>query len=402
MSKYNIKINNITYISVIILLLSLIVTPFYIRGIILPNKMRSLNIFAYFAIFLILIKNFKNSNKYIIYILLITTTIYIYSQLLNNISFLSIISFYLGIIYPLFLFSINLSTNTFIKIFKSVIKIYNVFVIILLLFGVINIITNNSVTEFWASIFNDAKFTAWIYSSSSRYFSFMGHPLYNSELFLIFFVLNNLNNIYFKKRLSFLTINIISMIGIGITGSKTGLFLLIIGIFLLTFYNKKVFLIQISLLIIGLLGGVFNVTLDRLKSGSLTTGRLEMWEKIQYAKIYPIKILTGYGSGFTFYYNSLIQYASAAFEYPIRMFSLEYGVIFCILIYSIIFIYPMVIILVNRHFLIAIGYILIFIDINTYNGIALAQDQMFMYCLISFLFVNLSQYIARKEFKKDG
>lgn len=388
------KLNNSFYISFILLILSLMVTPYYIRGIILPYKVKNLNVLAYLSILLMIFCSNKKYNRKYIFYLGIITTVFLYSQFYSNKELLSTIKYYLGLIVPLYLLGINIDEHDIKKFFLGFIKVYNIFIFLLLLLGVIDFFTGNSVAKFWSSIFNDTGYTSWAYEvNRNRYLSFMGHPLYNSELFLIFFVFNSINNKYFEKQLSSLTITLLSVIGIALTGSKTGMVLVLVGILIMSLYSIKTTIIQWLIFLLTLFLGVFETTINRFKTQTLTTGRSKYWNIVESYNLFPIKFWNGYGAGFTFDYNSYINNASAAFEYPIRMFSLEFGILFTILLYISIFFLPILCLIKRKHFYLLIGYLIIFIDVNTYNGIALAQDHMFILVITIFLIIKLSNYL---------
>ncbi|WP_026889101.1 oligosaccharide repeat unit polymerase [Clostridium beijerinckii] len=384
-------INNLLYT----ILLSLWVTPYYIRGVVLGQNIRSTNIIGILALsilFIIYLLNLEKGNRVFLTLICILSLIYTNTQLITSSSIYVIINYYLEIVFPLILLDFKLKVEEFPKIFRMFLKIFNLFVIILLALGVIDFVDNHIIISTLVELFNDIGFTELVNSmGETRYFSFMGHPLYNCEIFLIFFIINNLNNKYFKSILNPIVITLISIIGIALTGSKTGLVLIILGVFVLNIYNKKVFIFQIVLSFIALYIGIFNTTIERF-NGSLTTGRNEMWEVITSFDYFPIKFFNGYGSGFTFKYNNIVNGASAAFEYPARMFSLEYGILFTIILY-VIFTIPLIKLLRRKHYFILMGYMIVFVDINTYNGIALAQDHMLMSCLILFIMINMSNYL---------
>lgn len=393
-------IKNISYFSIILLLVSLIITPYYVRGIFLPEKIKSLNILAYLSIIMLFIYNFKKYKKKMLMIIAIISLIFIYSQSSANKEILATIKTYLGIIVPLFLIGINLNKETFTITFTRFIKIYNLFIMILVFIGIIDHFMGNVFAKGFSYIFNDSGYLLWAMDPTrNRYLSYMGHPLYNTELFLIFFVLNNLYNKYFEKIIPYFVISLISIVGIGLTGSKTGLVLIVIGIILLSIKNKKAFITQIPIMILGAGFGVFSTTITRLSTETLTTGRSKYWVKVMQYNMFPIKFFSGYGSGFTFDYNKIMAGASAAFEYPIRLFSLEYGILFTIMLYIVLFIYPIIILIRRKHFGILIGFMVVFIDVNTFNGIGLAQDHMFTFCLFELIIINLSNYIEKIKLK---
>ncbi|WP_139376263.1 hypothetical protein [Clostridium chromiireducens] len=238
---------------------------------------------------------------------------------------------------------------------------------------------------------------------AKRLYSFMGHPLFNTELYLMFLVLNILYNKYLQQRKSPVWILVVPTIGLAFTGSKTGFVLLCVSVLLLFKSSNiinKILLIMFGL-IIALKIGLFNTLIYRFTTGSLTSGRSEKWIEITSMNIFPIKFFTGYGNGFTFILNSYVDWASAAFEYPIRMFSLEMGIIMTIMIYLFIMVIPIIILMKRGHWDLLLSYLIVFADINTFNGIAILGDKMMILSLFIFLILNLSKLIYMKDDIKE-
>ena len=183
------------------------------------------------------------------------------------------------------------------------------------------------------------------------------------------------------------------------TASKMGLILISSAILVITHNKsiiKKVVLIS-GILLIAMYTGIFNNTIERFMEGSITTGRAETWQAVLKSGLYPIKLLSGYGHEFTFTFNNYLPWASAAFEYPIRMFSLELGIVMAVLIYICIGVIPILILLKRNHVYLLISYMIIFIDVNSYNGLALASDYMFIFSIFIFIILNTSRLIKKQN-----
>jgi hypothetical protein len=75
------------------------------------------------------------------------------------------------------------------------------------------------------------------------------------------------------------------------------------------------------------------------------------------------------------------------------MFSLEMGVLMTIMIYIFIALIPILTLIKRRHWYLLTCYLTVFLDINTFNGIALLGDKMMILNLFIFLIYNLSNYI---------
>lgn len=362
---------------------------------------RTLGLVNYVSVGLIIyltIVNIRNFNKkYLIFVYLIllyyVATFTLYENKIIN-SIIVIISY----IMPLLIIGMKTEEAEFKNIFRKLLFVLNIIMIIVTITGLIEVVLKIDIYSSISKIMTPrsrelilSQKTREIY----RLYSFMGHPLLNTQLYLMFFLLNNVYNKYFEKVLSIKTIIIISFIGISMTASKTGLALIGVSILLVAYQKSKLNHI-VMIIVTGAVvfeTGIFNNTIARLVEGSLTTGRAESWERVINSGLFPIKFFTGYGHGFTFEYNKYLDWASAAFEYPIRMFALELGTVMSILIYICIGLIPIFILIKRRHIYLLIVYLILFIDVNTYNGLALAGDYMLILSLFIFIILNMSNVL---------
>ncbi|MPN23788.1 hypothetical protein SDC9_171181 [bioreactor metagenome] len=89
-------------------------------------------------------------------------------------------------------------------------------------------------------------------------------------------------------------------------------------------------------------------------------------------------------------------------EIPILMFLYEYGVLYTIILYLIMIIYPCYILLKNRRNLICLFVLLFFIFINSYNGIANGVGTLQLYTYMVMIFINIcsdsEENIIRRKF----
>ncbi|EHK2306071.1 hypothetical protein KCK38_001926 [Clostridium perfringens] len=327
----------------------------------------------------------------------------ILSQLINNKGIVENIVVFSCIMFPSILLIINLSGEIFEKVFNIYLKFINIISIILITTAIFDKVTGYGIARFLANIFNDRYFYDAVYYNNSigRFYSFMGHPLYNAQIFLMFYIVNFFAKKYFKTGLNMIVVSIITMLGVLFTASKTAFVLLLIClIFFRPIKNKFIYVIFIILAIYFSINlGLFDPLIYRLKTQTLTSGRNEVWNIITQMNIFPIKWFSGYGSGFNNLYNNYVTLASAAFEYPIRLFSLEYGRIFTIGLYTLICVYPILKILLRKNILILLGFAIIFLDVNTYNAIGLGSDNMLMFITFTYICINLSEYIFTKKNK---
>ncbi len=396
---------NINEVLFKLLIVAIFILPQEIRGGVLGESLGIINILAIILLFFIYKYNIKNSNTFYIICFYLTLVVYVFLALFYERSLVKILKSIFFYFFPLGLGLIRINLITFKKIFKFMLKILNIIIILIIFIGVLRFIFNIDLNIFISKLMTN-RMKELIYnqqfSNVYRLYSFMGHPLFNTELILMFFILNSIWFKYFKEKDLPIWILIVSMIGISLTASKTGMILMVLATIFLFRNNNKVNKIILLLLVtfIAYKLGLFNSVIERFTEGSLTTGRSEKWIEVQAMGEFPIKFFTGYGNGFTFILNRYIDWASAAFEYPIRMFSLEFGVLTSVLIYYFIMIIPIITFIKRKQFFLGVSFMIIFVDVNTFNGLALNGDYMLIFCFFIFLIMNISNCIRIKEMRK--
>lgn len=391
---YRIKIN--INIILIMLFCSVFLVPQQVRVGIINYKLGILNYFALALICILVLLFYKFMKKEYLFLIVCCIVYFSIGGLFYEPNISTIIFSILCYIAPFILLSIRVDSIQFEKIFTVFLKVFNCVIILITAIGLLDRITNNYfinllsplMTERMQELINAPM-------ASTRMYSIYGHPLFNTELYLMFILLNSIKQKYFTKNLNNILVQIISLIGILLTASKTGIILFLCTIFLVNFNKKNIkyfiyfFIIGVFLLNLG----AFNNILLRFTTESLTTGRSDMWKIVTHHNLFPIKFFSGYGRGFTFTYaNEYLKDAQAAFEYPIRMFSLEFGTMSMLLLYSVMFILPIIELFRSRNTFLILSFMIIFLDINTYNGLALLGDYMLVFCIFAFLVLNTSKH----------
>ncbi|OCA84625.1 O-antigen ligase family protein [Bacillus sp. FJAT-27986] len=401
------KENSITKL-IILMILAIFCLPGELRTGIFGHSLGIINYIAIFLLLYLLLYNLQNINyKYIIFVY-ITILYYLLSSLLYENKLTTIITVVCSHLIPLLLIGVKIPPDSLKKVFTALLKTLNTIMITITIIGMIEFVTNIDIFVHIAK-FMTARFQELLMNQQSRsgyrLYSFMGHPLFNTQLYLMFFTLNMIYNNYFQKLLSEKIVVLIALIGIAMTASKTGFLLIFIAIIFLLYkksslkYLVSIFVLFTIIAILVTCTDLFANTLSRFAEGSLTTGRAEKWEEVSSLNYFPIKFFIGYGHGFTFVYNNYIDWASAAFEYPFRMFSLELGVFLTIFIYISIGVYPMLKLIQRRQFYLLMAYLIVFVDVNTYNGLSLTGDYMLVFTLYIFIILNVSNLLITKGFK---
>lgn len=399
-SKHDKKI----YISfVLIFVFSFIFSSEIRNGILRDGRFATLNYVCILSILYLLYKSVKSSDKYGLLLSAVTMGYLVISSMFYQMRLSSIVVCIISFVIPLILLNLEINALLLKRIFQTLLIILSIIMIIITIIGIADYFTHYKVILVIRDFVSESMkrlIRLQAGSKEFRMYSFMGHPLFNTELYLMFYVLNILYNKFYKKSIiPNYVVMIITIVGISLTASKTGFALL--ALLLLTLNGKKInykyYIGLIILVAICFHFGLFDNVINRFMQGDLTSSRSRMWEVVSKNNMYPIKFFTGYGQGFTFIYNRIVPDVSAAFEYPVRMFSLELGIFTTILIYLNIFIYPMYKFIKRKQYSIIIGYLIVFLDINTYNGLSLAGDYMLIFCIFTFILLNLSNVLYKKS-----
>ena len=144
--------------------------------------------------------------------------------------------------------------------------------------------------------------------------------------------------------------------------------------------------------------GGFDLLIERFQTTALTSGRMERLIAYFDSGMYPLGIKMGYGTGTVFSVEEMVFY-KAGFEFPLLMHALDYGVLFSVICIGSIYIYVTYHILKEKQYCIWMGYSLIYLEINVYNGICLRNHDIFILtCMFSMLILNMCR-IKRQEEK---
>ena len=235
-----------------------------------------------------------------------------------------------------------------------------------------------------------------------RMVSYFGHPLLTAEIMILTFSFNTLVNYCIEKKSIFYTVyySLISVIGIGMCGGKTGLVLIAVE-FALLYVNKKglkYFIIVAAAVYwaygYGLLDTVIGRFIAGFESGDITTGRNTALLRVLQGGVLRFNLLIGHAG------MNLSERMIAALEYPPLRWAYLFGVWFSVLMCVVLFAIPAIKILKNKNIKIFIVFLILVLDVNSYNGITTQSDQMLLYCVSVFLLLNLS-YAVRGNGNED-
>lgn len=235
-----------------------------------------------------------------------------------------------------------------------------------------------------------------------RMVSYFGHPLLTAEIMILTFSFNTLVNYCIEKKSIFYTVyySLISVIGIGMCGGKTGLVLIAVE-FALLYVNKKglkYFIIVAAAVYwaygYGLLDTVIGRFIAGFESGDITTGRNTALLRVIQGGVLRFNLLIGHAG------MNLSERMIVALEYPPLRWAYLFGVWFSVLMCVVLFAIPAIKILKNKNIKIFIVFLILVLDVNSYNGITTQSDQMLLYCVSVFLLLNLS-YAVRGNGNED-
>lgn len=311
---------------------------------------------------------------------------------------------------PLLLLTIKLTLFETQKVFKLLIAVVNVVVFIVLALGIIDYVSGNGVQKMLLGInyFNERYqeiVSLDMFSGVYRYYSFFGHPLRIAQLFIVFFILNNLYNKYFEIKLNPLLISIVTLIGTVLSNSKVGVLLALI---LILFFNsaasKKMKRFYLALSIVGLIVLInttfFSSTVVERISGTtdLSGGRTELVTDIIDGQLQTPGLLGG-GLDYSTEVKSNSSSGATSFEYPLLMFSYDLGIVATVLMFLLMFGYPIYKMLMHKNYYLLFLFGIFALDVNSYNGLINIGDFTFQYAIVAMVMLNLNHYITVKEGK---
>ena len=378
----------------LIMMAGVLLLGYYVRMCFLPDKIAKINILTTFSAVVLFLNSAchrKHLKKNVFFMVMLSTISFLYigTQMHNHRSVMNTLLYLVNLIMPLVIISLDVKPRSAKKIFYMFVVMMDCLVLLMAFMLLIDVITHNKAISAFTHLTGDSNMIIFSNPNTGRKASIMGHYLPTAEVYIIYYVIHYYARHRFKVM--YIVSMFISLIGISMAASKGGIILIIGLILVFNIKNFKVMLTSMTTLGIAYASGLFTAVINRFVSSDLTSGRSEMWEYLN--KIYDdlTPLVYGHGSESTHWLNQKHEWASAAFEYPFRAFSYEYGVIFTVLFYILAFVYPCVRLLKEKRFDHLIGLVAVFTYCNTYNGWVLGYDYMFLYCIFTFVVLNLNE-----------
>ncbi|MGG4407212.1 hypothetical protein ABER75_00475 [Niallia taxi] len=417
MSKNNLSFSIYNVSLIILIFISSFIFIDQIRAYVLSNyindiTLQYINVFAIVCLFLIFFRAISNGtyNLFILIVWLLClmfSLITLWSTASGSGAIMIVLFCYL---FPLLIIGNKINKYEFVKIYNVCLNLLNILVVILLITGVYDYLTKGSFQQFLINFnfFNERSqeiINLNLLEGTYRYFSFIGHPLRLAQIFLTFFILNSIFNKYFYIKLNPLIISIVTLFGVTLSNSKAGVLLAII---LILFFNssrskkeKRFYWIISFIALLVIINTQFfsSTVLERVtNSSNLDGGRTELLISLLTGEI-ERPFLSGGGLNYSTEVKATSSSGATSFEYPLLMFSYDLGLLSTFFMYLIIMIYPIVKLLLHRNYYLLGLFIILTLDVNSYNGLTNLGDFIIQFSFVIFIILNVNEYITEKEFK---
>ncbi len=294
--------------------------------------------------------------------------------------------------------------NTFLRIF---IKVFSLVVIIVVISGIGDYVSNKSLQVYFAQHIFSNELARLVNNELSygiyRLFSVFGHPLSNTWYVLAFYALNILYNRYYRQLINEYLLILVTLIGLLLCGSRTGL---IIGLFMILFLNnikhKLPFYVLLSTFCTGIvITPFFQENMMRRffigsNTGNFSGGRNEALYRVFKGFVEQPDFFIGGGLSSSRQITLNMVGVINSFEYPSVMFAYDFGILGTILIYLLILIIPALIFLTNRTYFLLITFLMLSAYMNGFNALASYTDHMGQLCFLTMVMLNMS-YIVRRN-----
>lgn len=381
--------------------------PFYMRSAFLPGNIAWFNFVSAIGVFLLI--NRKNT-MYLVEKRIIVLTIYFVLSTLFLFSYMQFradkfyaLSLYVSWVLPIFLLFEKVNDrDVYLRIFKCWCKVLNIIVYFITLCFLLDKTIGVDFSEFFRILYGGGTASARSAMSAamlgSRMVSYVGHPLFTTEIVLIFYVSNYVYGRLFEDQKIPIIYILVSFIDIALVGSKTGIVLVAAAVLVHNFQNKRIRYLMLVVFMGSLLyaSGVFDTVIQRFiegfLSGDMTSARSTSWDKLFATGLYTINPWTG-----QWVMDSTQTTLVAALEYPILKWGFLIGSVFAAALALILFIYPLLKIFATKEINLIVCMLVIVLDVNTFNTISTQRDALFLYCWVAFLIINAAIYINKDK-----
>lgn len=354
---------------------------------------------------LLLYVNRKKLNYSKVFLLIVFVFTSLLSDLIFGASLMRFLIYFFMMALPLLMLCIDwdkIEVN--IKSIKKILATYNVFIFLITLMYIVDLLTKASIMKFISNTFVPYVST-WLPSNGQsligmRYATFLGQYLETNYIYIVFYIINTYFNFSTQKKDAVCKqwiINIVAIIGVLSSGSKTGFLLLA---FSLIIFNAKKISSMIGLGFITIISyfiGAFNLLLNRIQNESLSTGRFEYWDTFLSSGRFKVHFPYGLGDNFNAIVSSSLGrwVTEIVQELPLIALFYKNGVIGTIAFTFVLFISPFF----NKknNFFTRYSMLVIFIIINSFNGLLVTPDTLitYMFSIVTLILItnlNINKY----------
>lgn len=268
------------------------------------------------------------------------------------------------------------------------------------LFWFVDKILGNTIQNLWANFYQSSILFSLI--KSGRFISFYGHALENASFFLALLIWATLKKDEYNKRNPTYILDIFtSLFGIAICGSKSGLMLAILLLFLCNIGIKKakymivILVLFFTLYILGVFDLIISRIMEGIASGDLTTARNSSLETLMSKGIIEFKMMEGH----PFKYGDVAMVA--ALEYPFLQWSFLCGIIFTIVQYLMYFVKPGIEVLLSKKWTFFICLVILMAFYNGNNGIVSFNDDLLIYSINAWLIMQVAGKRDERKHEKN-
>ena len=196
-------------------------------------------------------------------------------------------------------------------------------------FWIADKVLGNSIQKIWVNLYASNTLASLV--RSGRLVSYFGHALENAAIFIMLLIWTTIyKNEYPSQKNTYIFDVAVSIFGIAICGSKSGLILALLLVLLCNVGLKKTKYMVAILLLFGALyiSGIFDLVISRLldgiATGDLSTARNSSLETLMLRGIISFDFYKGH----PLKYNDVAM--TAALEYPFLQWSFTCGILFTI------------------------------------------------------------------------
>lgn len=396
------KIKIDTYTSFVYMLFSVFLFGYTVRVSTIP-ALQYISVLFFCGLFLLLRNYYCYINKNMV-VFIVYLCITIISDIINRVDFKQWFLYFLMNTMPLIVLTIDKSQIKLNQFqIRKLIKIYNFFIYIIFSIYIIDILSGSLIMQFLSENWLTC-ISSWVPKGESlfksRYASYLGHYLYTDIIYLGFYILNVNYKRTFKDCVnSPIAFNVISVIGVISTGSKTGLFVL--TIMLICFNIKKIK--NIVVLIVGMVllyyADFFNILFNRLSTEDFSTGRISGWKMLIEMDVLKTHLFYGIGDNFFEYINKYVDFGTAGVitEFPIICIFFKVGVIGFVAFIWIMLLDILVYLIKNKKWDGALCVFVFFFAISTYNGLLVYPDTQIVYSIVIMLVMLMNRETVNKK-----